>query len=355
MKDFEFTKKKLMTPGPVPLADYVKASLAEMECHHRTKEFVAIQNEVFEQLKKIFQTEQHCYMLACTGSGAMEAAVVNTLGTRDSLLFINAGKFGERWGKIAKAYKIPSQEIQFPWGKDIDLERVKKELATGKHTALAFQACETSSGALLPVKELAQLCRENNVLSIVDGITALGAVDLPMDAWGIDVMVGGSQKAFMLPTGMAFISLSQKAEKRESDIPCYYFNLKAEKKSNLDGKTRFSTPTHFILALNMVLDEILNKVGLKKHFQQIHDKAEYFREQVGLDLFPETSSPSLSCLKLPVGTTAKKIKSKVAEDGYIIMGGQDDMAELVLRVGHMGAISREDLKQTAESIKRHLA
>lgn len=354
MIDLSFAKKKIMTPGPVPLPDYVKSSMADYECHHRTKEFDVVLANAYALLKKVFQTQRHCYMLASTGSGAMEAAIVNTLRTRDKLLFINAGKFGERWGKIAKAFKIQNQEILFPWGKNIDLDFVRKELKTGGYSALAFQACETSSGALLPVQELAQICQENGVLSIVDGITALGAVDLPMDQWGIDVLVGGSQKAFMLPTGMSFIALSERAEKIESDILSYYFNLRAEKKSNLDGKTRFSTPTHFILALNLVLDEIINNVGLKKHFQNIADKAEYFRAQVGLEIFPETSSPSLSCLKVPQGVSAKKVASKVGEDGFIIMAGQDEMAEFVLRIGHMGAMSLDDLKQTAASIKRHI-
>ncbi len=354
MKKYDFAKKKLMTPGPVPLPQYVRESLALYECHHRTNEFTEILMNTFTLLKKIFQTEEHCFLLSCTGTGAMEAALVNTLSTTSRLAYIDSGKFGERWGKMAKAYHIESDALAFPWGQDIDLNQVEKVLATGKYSALAFQACETSTGALLPTQELSQLCQKYNVLSIVDAITALGAVNIPMQSWGLDVLIAGSQKAFMLPTGMAFISLSKKAQGLESDLPKYYFNLAAEKKSNLEGSTRYSTPTHFIIALEMVLTEIIEKRGLQNHLKDIDDKANYFRSLLDLEQFPQTASPSLTCLKVPVGASAKKIKKQVAEDGYVIMSGQDHLADLVLRVGHMGEMSKDDLLKTALSIKSHL-
>ena len=354
MKDYPFAGKKLMTPGPVPLPRRVRQSLSEFECHHRSTEFSEVLVRVFENLKSIFKTKQHCYILAATGTGGLEAAMVNGLTTKKPFLYINAGKFGERWGKIAAAYNIPCEELKLPWGKNIPLNKVEEIIKKGNYQALAFQACETSTGALLPTQELAQICQRNNILSIVDGITGLAAVDLPMDKWGLDIVVGGSQKAFMLPTGMSFISLSEKAETVNSDINSYYFDLRSEKKTNMGGKTRYSTQTHFIIALDIVLDEILNNVGFDKHLKSISRKAQYFRENISLELFPETASPSLTCLKIPEGMSGDEIKKKVAADGFVIVGGQDQLSDKVLRVGHMGDISNEDLLNTARAIEKYL-
>ena len=343
-----------MTPGPVSLSGKVKQVFSQLECHHRSPEFSLVLVRVFKNLKRIFQTQQHCYLLASTGTGALESSLVNCLSSRDRLLFISAGKFGQRWGEIARAYGFEHRELKMPWGGDIDLQKVVDELKTGSYRACAFQACETSTGALLPVAELCKICRQYNVLSIVDGIAALGAVNLPMDEWGVDVLIGGSQKAFMLPTGLSFISLSERAERIRSDKPRYYFDLEAEKKANLQGKTRYSTATHFVLALDLILDDILNHKGLEKHFNEIRTRAELFRDHVRLDLYPKTPSPSLSCLKVPENLSAGKIKKSVAHEGYIIMGGQDQLVDRVLRVGHMGEMTREDIIKTASLINRFL-
>ena len=349
---YEFAKKTLMTPGPVPLPEYVKKSFAELECHHRSAEFGEILTRVFENLKPVFQTQEHCFLLPCTGTGAMEAAFVNTLNFGDSILTINAGKFGERWGKIGKAFGMKVKELSFPWGKDIDLDLVKKEIESGSYRALAFQACETSTGALLPTKELCEMTKGTPMINIVDGITALGAVNIPMDDWGVDVLVGGSQKAFMLPTGMAFLSLSKKAQGKTSSLPKYYWDLEAERKANEGGKTRYSTPSHFVIALDMVLCDIIG-TGVDKYLQQISDKADFFREKVNLDLFPETPSPSLSCLSVG-DRNAVEIKKKLSDEGITIVAGQDQLKEKVLRVGHMGAVTRENLQFTADTINKYL-
>lgn len=353
MKTYSFEKQKLMTPGPVPLPQKVRQSLSDLECHHRSKEFGEILEAVFKKLPKVFQTTQHCYLLAATGTGGLEAAMVNTLNRDKKFLFINSGKFGERWGKIAKAYGIPYKEIQRPWGSNVDLNVIEETIKGGDFQALAWQACETSTGALLPSKELGLICQKHGLLSLVDGITALGAAPLPMDDWGLDVVVGGSQKAFMLPTGMSFISLSERAEACHQDIPSYYFDLKSEKVANQGGKTRYSTPTHFVIALDLVLDDILTK-GMDQHLTEIANKAQYFRERISLKLFPETASPSLSCLSVPEGVSAQEVKKKVAKEGFIIVAGQDQLKDKVLRVGHMGDMSLQDLAATAEAIEKSL-
>ena len=348
-----FAGKKLLAPGPVPLPDFVKDSFSQIECHHRSSEFQAILMRVFSQLKSVFQTQSHCYMLSATGTGGLEAAMVNCMRRDRKALFINAGKFGERWGKIAKAYGVPFDELVFEWGEDIDLNLVEDKLRSHDYQGLAWQACETSSGALLPSHELSRLAQRYSAISLVDGITALGATELPMDEWGIDVVVGGSQKAFMLPTGMAFLATSEKAEACQSDIPSYYFDLEAEKKANLTGKTRYSTLNHFVVALDFVLKDILQK-GLTSHLAGIAELAEHFRNEVSLELFPKTASPSLSCLKVPDGVSAQSLKKKIEDDGFIIVAGQDRLKDKVLRVGHMGAMTKTELSALAKSIESHL-
>ncbi len=354
MEKYPFVGKKLMTPGPVPMPEAVKKSLAEYECHHRSKEFGEILKRVLDQLPQVFQTKQPCYLLAATGTGGLEAAMVNTLKTDRKALFINAGKFGQRWGKIAKSFDIPFDEIEVQWGEDLNVGLVRERLKRGDYQAVAWQACETSTGALYPTQEIAKLCQEYDALSIVDGITALGAAPLPMDEWGLDVVVGGSQKAFMLPTGMAFVSLSEKAQARESDIKSYYFDLKAERKANASGKTRYSTPTQFVIGLDIVFEEILQKKGFQKHLQSIADRAELFRKNVSLDLFPKTPSPSLSCLRVPDGMKATDLKKKVDAEGFMIVAGQDQLKDTVIRVGHMGSMTDEDLVNTAKAIEKNL-
>ena len=229
-----------------------------------------------------------------------------------------------------------------------------EKLKSGDYQALAWQASETSTGALLPTKKLAELCQKYDALSIVDAITALAVVDIPFDEWGLDVMVGGSQKAFMLPAGMAFICLSAKADHADCDIKKYYFDLKAEKKANLSGSTRFSTPTTFVIGLDVVLDDMLINTGLKAHFKNIVDRAEYFRKNISLELFPKTPSPALSCLRVPEGRSASEIKKKVDQDGIMIVAGQDQIKDKVLRIGHMGSMTFEDLLKTAKSIEKFL-
>jgi aspartate aminotransferase-like enzyme len=350
MKQDPFAGKKLMTPGPVPMSEAVKKSLSAFECHHRSAEFEEILQRVLSQLPKVFVTEQPAYALAATGTGGLEAAIVNTMTRDRKALFLNAGKFGERWGKIAKKMGVPFDEILVPWGQDINLAEVEDCLQKEDYQALAWQASETSTGALLPSRELAELGKKYDALTVVDAITALGAVPLPMDEWGLDVVVGGSQKALMLPTGMAFLALSEKAQKRNSDIPHYYFDLQAERQANLKGRTRYSTPTQFIIALDIVLQEVL-KPSLQAYHQVIAERARVFREAAPLPVFPQTPSPSLSCLQVPEGVSAVALKEQVAAKGYLIVAGQDQLKDRVIRIGHMGDMSHEDLQQTARAIE----
>ena len=295
---FSFADKILMTPGPVPLPAYVKQVFSDCDVHHRGGDFSQVLERCFSQLKKIFQTQEHCYILPATGTGAMEATLVNIARPGAKVLVIKAGKFGERWQKLAKAFELDVDVFLVEWGRDLDLGELEKKLSGDNYDILFTQACETSTGAMLPVEDIGKICQKLSTLLVVDGITALAAYSVPMDSWSIDALIGGSQKGFMLPTGVSFLSLSKKAQAAmtEKGFAKYYWDLAAEKVANQKGITRYSTPAHFVLALDLVLDEILEQRGLQNYFDLINRRAELFRSKVNLQLFPTTPSPSLSCL-----------------------------------------------------------
>ncbi len=216
-------KKYIFTPGPVAVPSEVLIEMAKPIIHHRTKEFEDIFAEVREGLKYIYETTQEVFILAASGTGAMEASVVNTLSRGDKVLVVNGGKFGERWGKICRAYEVEVEELMVEWGHAVDPSEIKNALDKDPTIkAVLVQASETSTGVMHPTKAIAEITRNrDDVILIVDGITGVGVFPLPFDEYGIDVMVGGSQKAFMLPPGLSFACMSEKAWKfnEKSDLP----------------------------------------------------------------------------------------------------------------------------------------
>lgn len=348
---------QLMTPGPVPLPEWVLNELAQPVIHHRTNEFEAILERCLKRLKLVFQTKNHCFLLTSTGTGAMEAALTNTLPKGAKVISIISGKFGQRWHEMAQTLGYRSVPIEIEWGDDLDLDYFKKMLfAHADAEAILCQACETSTGAMLPLKELAEMTRKSKTLLICDAITGLGAYSIPMDEWGIDVLIAGSQKALMLPTGLAFLSLSDKAwEKTKTVAPeqTYYWNLVEEYKANQKTQTRFSSATTLIRALDLVLEHI-EKIGLTNWFEAHTERATHFRRLVlnpQVTLFPHTPSPSLSCLLIPSVDTTRLQSHLQDKHRIVVMGGQDQLKGKVLRVGHMGWMTKEQLTSTAEAIR----
>ena len=272
---FSFGKKRLksnlsafntplvMTPGPVLVPQAIMETVALPIIHHRTDAFEKDLSWVLENLPKIFKTKEPAYIHTSTGSGAMESALVNTLSPGDKVLCIVGGKFGERFSEIAESYGMKVLIHNVEWGKSFvvsDIEKILKDNPDIK--AITCQACETSTGALNPIQALGNLVQKTEAILIVDAITALGATDLNMDEWCLDVVIGGSQKAFMLPTGLSFISFSKKAWSRIeiSKTPKYYWDIRKEKKANEKNQTFFSSPVTHIRALKTAL-EIIFSVG----------------------------------------------------------------------------------------------
>ena len=350
----------LMTPGPVPLPQEVLENLALPMDHHRTPEFVALFGRVLTRLKDVFLTKQPVFIQTSTGSGGMESALVNCISPGDKVLAIVSGKFGERWAEMAETFGAKVTRLNVEWGKAVNVHDVEAALAREPDTvAVMSQACETSTGVLHPVREIARIVSKTKAIFMCDAITALGALQLPMDEWGIDVLVAGSQKAFMLPTGVAFISFSPKAWKLTETAKCpkFYFDMRREKKANEAGESYFSTPVSHVRALDLVLRIFLDK-GMNRVYERIQtlSKATIIgAREMGLEIFPEVPSPSLTAIRLPDGVDGQKVRSEM-ESGHhvVVMGGQDQLKGKIIRIGHMGAISDEDVAKTFTALAKSL-
>ncbi len=343
----------LLAPGPVNLHPQVRQILSEPMIHHRTPLFDQIFKRVLDRLPLVFQTKQRVYALTCTGSGGMEALMVNTCNPGDSILVINSGKFGERWVEMGRAFQLNVHEIKVNWGEAVSVESVQKVLEKHSIKTVFCQACETSTAVKHPLKELGDLIHSfPETLFMVDGITAVGAFPVPLDEWHIDGLVAGSQKAFMLPTGMSFLSFSEKAWKRIPHVtmPRFYYDIREEEKANRKGESWFSSNVSILKALDVVLNLILEK-GLDQHFKEIKERSEFTQfclKKLGMPLYSKAPSESLTafCLPedLPAGVDSQVIRSDLEKSFQVtVMGGQDQLKGKILRIGHMGYIERDDM------------
>lgn len=354
-------KKRLFSPGPTPVPERVLLAMAQPLFHHRDPIFEEVFQEVREGLKEVFQTQQDVLILASSGTGAMEAAVVNTLSPGDAVLVVRGGKFGERWGEIAESYGLRVVPIDVEWGEAVDPVLVERALqADPEIKAVMVQACETSTGVLHPVKELCDLVKDRQeTILIVDAISALGAVDLPMDEWGIDVMVAGSQKALMLPPGLAFIALSEKAWRfqERSALPKYYFDLKAELKNQRKNQTHFTPAISLVVGLRESL-RMIKEEGLKNVFRRHQVLARAAQEAVkalGLELLPKVPSPTLTTIKLPPEIDGQKLKRNLEDHhGLIVAGGQEHLKGKIIRIAHMGYFEPSDILQVVAALELEL-
>ncbi|RLB03439.1 MAG: aminotransferase [Deltaproteobacteria bacterium] len=355
-------KKQLFSPGPTPVPERVLLAMAQPLIHHRDPAYEGIFQEVREGLKYVFQTEQDVLVLASSGTGAMEAAVVNTLSSGDGVLVVRGGKFGERWGEICEAYGLRVVPLDVTWGEAVDPMLVERTLeADPSIRAVLVQACETSTGVLHPVKELAEVVRgREGTILVVDAISALGAVDLPMDRWGIDVMVAGSQKALMLPPGLAFVALSEKAWGfvGRSNLPRYYFDLSQERSSQQKNQSHFTPAISLVVGLRESL-RMIREEGLQQVFRRHELLARATREAVvamGLELLaPEAPSPSLTAIKVPQGVDGAGLKRSLEEEfGLVVAGGQGPLKGKIIRIAHMGYFQPADVLQVIAALEVQL-
>ena len=352
-------KKQLFSPGPTPVPERVLLAMAGPVMHHRDPAYEELFQEVREGLKYVFQTKNEVLVLASSGTGAMEAAVCNTLSRGDEALVVRAGKFGERWGEICEAYGVNFTPIDVTWGEAVDPDLIKKALdAKPSIKAVLVQASETSTGVMHPIKEIADIVKgRGGTILVVDAISALGVSDLPMDKWGLDVVVSGSQKAFMLPPGLAFIALSAKAWGfvEKSTLPKFYFNLKEELAVAQKNQSQFTPAISLVVGLREAL-KMLKEEGLENVFKRHAMLAHATREAakaLGLELLaPSAPSDALTAIKVPEGVDGKKLKKNFEDKfGLIIAGGQSQLKGKIIRIAHIGYFQPLDIIQAVSTLE----
>ncbi|MBI5642668.1 MAG: alanine--glyoxylate aminotransferase family protein [Deltaproteobacteria bacterium] len=343
-------KRYLLAPGPTPVPDSALLAMAQPMIHHRTPQFSEIFRETADLLKYVFQTKQDVLILAASGTGAMEGSIVNLYSPGDEVIVVNGGKFGERWGKISEAYGLKVHWITVEWGKAVDTAVVKKVLDENPKTrGILVQASETSTTVAHPIKELAALTKDRDCLLIVDGITGVGVFDLPMDEWGIDVLVSGSQKAFMLPPGLAFVALSEKAWKFQETAKCpkFYFDYKKERKNLKDNTTAYTPAVSLITGLREAL-KLIKEEGLYNVFGR-HDRlaraTRAASAAMGLKLLaPEAPSNAATGVFVPEGVDGGKLVKYLRDEvGVTMAGGQDHLKGKILRIAHLGYVDTFDI------------
>ena len=326
----------LFTPGPTPVPESVRQAMATTTLHHRTPEFEAIFKEAREKLMKLFGMDE-CVMLASTGTGAMQACVLNLCKAK--ALTVNAGKFGERFGKIVKSAGKELVELKYEWNTPASLDDVKQALA--EHTdidAFFVQVSESAGGLRHPVEEIAAYVKSvnKNIMVVADGITAVGVERI--DTTNIDALVAGSQKALMLPPGLAMIGLSNAAVEKMGEGEDYYFNLATEVKKQQKNTTAYTAATTLIIGLNAVLDEI-NKEGLETLYSKTIARAKATQaalEAIGFSMYPKSPALSMSTVYSEDAEPIRKlIKNKY---GVNIAGGQDHLKGNLFRINQMGLI-----------------
>jgi aspartate aminotransferase-like enzyme len=346
-------KRYLLAPGPTQVPPEVLLALARPMIHHRAPEFAALFAEIREDLKWLFQTQTDVLTLVSSGTGAMEAAVSNFLSPGDKALYVNGGKFGERWGKLCKTFGVQATEIKVEWGQAVDPQAIAKALNDEPSIkAVYIQASETSTGVAHDTRAIAEIVRKREqTIMVVDAITALGVFDLKTDAWGIDVLVAGSQKALMLPPGLAFVSVSEKAWRlaEKAKNAAFYFNLTKEREAQQKNSTAYTAGVSLMIGLKEVL-KMLRAEGLGNVFSRHARMAQAMREGMkaaGLSLFPKHNpSDALTVVSAPDGVDGQAVYKNLREQyGITAAGGQDHLKGKIFRISHMGYIDTFDVIQ----------
>ncbi len=342
-------KNRLYTPGPTAVPPEVLRALGGEALHHRTDEFRALSEEVLDGLRYVFRTQREVLVLTSSGTGALEAAVAGLFRRGEKVAVVAAGKFGVRWGEIARAYALDTAVFDVEWGNAADPDAFGAWLEKqGEVKGVLLTHCETSTGTLHDVRRLAEEARKIGALTIVDGITSVGVHELLPDRWGIDVVVGGSQKAFMSPPGLAFLTLSGSAwsAAERSDLPKYYFSLLKARESAKKGSTPFTPAVPLYAGLRAALARIRSE-GLEAVIARHGKLARMVRagvEAIGLELFSRVPADGLTAVRAPEGIDVGRLRTLLAErHGIRIAGGQERLKGKIFRIGHMGYYDEADI------------
>lgn len=343
-------KTRLFTPGPTPLLPAAQFAMAAADIHHRTPEFRALFQRVLGQIKVFMGTRNDVLLLACSGTGAMEASVSNLTSPGDRVLVLTAGKFGERWAELAKAFACQVELVQAPYGETFDLEAIRAALKPDMRVVY-MQATETSTAVRHDVEAIAKLLKQAapETLLVVDGITGLGTTHFDVDGWGIDILIGGSQKAVMIPPGLAYLSVSGRAwaAMERAKNPRYYFDLRKERKNAAKGESAYTPSVALIAGLGAAFDYIAGQAGgdLEKGRIALVDNAQVNAAAtraglvaLGFTLFaPTAPAAAATAVSVPEGMSSddvvKTLKTRFAA---VIANGQGEMKGKIFRIAHLG-------------------
>ena len=343
-------KNRLFTPGPTPILPAAQTAMASFAMHHRTADFRALYTRVLADMKDFIGTRNDVLVLASSGTGAMEGSVSNLTSPGDKVLVLTSGKFGERWRDLAKAFGCVVEVISAPYGETVSLDEVRQKLAPDVR-ALYVQATESSTGARHDVEGIAKLVRAkgDDTLLVVDAITGLGTTHFDVDGWGIDVIIGGSQKALMIPPGLAYCAVSERAWKRmeTAKSPRYYFDFRKERKAATKGESAYTPATSLFAALGAALDFVrqMGKGDLAAGRDALVNNAELAAEMtragaqaLGLKLFAASApAAALTAIQSPAGVDSSAIV-KEFRDGFaaVVANGQGEMKGKLFRIAHLG-------------------
>jgi aspartate aminotransferase-like enzyme len=354
---------QLRIPGPTPIPEEILKTLSRQMINHRGPEFAEMIARVTKLLKEMFQTKGDVFLLTCSGTGGMEAAIVNTLSPGDKVLSASNGAFGDRFADIAEIFGAQVERLSFDWGTAVDPQEVSKALSKNPDAkAVLVTHNETSTGVTSDLGAIGKVVREHDKLLIVDAISGLGSIDLPTDKWGCDVVVTASQKGWMVPPGLSMVSVSQRAwqANEKAKMPRFYWDFAKAKKFLDKGQTPWTPSVSAMYALDVAL-EMFKQEGLKNIFarhQKLGAKTREAIKEMGLSLFPKDeryASNTITAVSVPEGVDGKKLL-KILRDEYntVLAGGQQKLDGKIFRIGHLGYVSEGDINVTIESIKAAL-
>jgi aspartate aminotransferase-like enzyme len=357
-------KLMLMIPGPTPVPERVLLAMAKHPMGHRSGDFSKIMAEVTENLKWLHQTKNDVLTLCASGTGAMEAGIINFLSPGDKVLVGNNGKFGERWGLVSRAFGLDTEEITAEWGKALNPDDFKAKLEADtdkKIKAVIITHSETSTGVLNDLETINKYVKAHGkALIIVDAVTSLGAVNVPVDEWGLDVVASGSQKGYMIPPGLGFVSVSAKAWEayKTATIPKFYLDLAPYKKATDKNSSPFTPPVNLIFALQASL-QMMKEEGLENIFARHIRLTKATREGVkalGLPLFAadECAAYAITAV-MPSAVDAEAIRATIKKHFDIVLaGGQDHLTGKIFRMGHLGFVSDRDILSAIAALEATL-
>ena len=353
--------QNLRTPGPTPIPDDIVEAMGNPMINHRGPEFDELIKKCTAQLKQVFMTNKDLFILTASGTGALEASLVNTLSPGDKVLAATAGSFGDRFIDMAEAFGTDLTRLDFEWGEPIDPDAIRQALQDDPEIkAVMVTHNETSTGVTHPLEEIARIAKQEfNKLLLVDAVSSLGCLPLPVDAWDCDLVGTASQKGFMIPPGLAFISVSDRAweAQKTATMPRFYFDLEEAKRTLERGQTPFTPNVAAMYGLSLGLDKIM-KEGLEGVFGRHAAIGQFTRDNIrelGLELLVSDeryASNTVTAVKMPEGIDGRALMGRMrTEKNVVLAGGQGKLSTSIFRIGHLGHVTEDDIGEVIEALK----